>query len=326
MNIALSYRDVVLLPCFSEISSRDDISTMVDFLGKKLSNPIVPSNMACTICFEKAKEFSNKSYFYVLHRFYPYEEIMSWIEDNQKLYIKSISIGVKYKDYNFLTELARSKLNVDFITIDVAHGHSSNVKAICEHFHSLEWVWKPKLIVGNAGTPLAVKDMVSWGADAVKVGLSMGYACTTYNTTGVGTPMYSIIKEISLSMSQGIIPTVPIIADGQIREYGDACKALHAGASLIMVGSMFAACKDSPAPTVSHENVLKKTFFGSASERNKGEDKYSEGKTTLLDISQNTMSKLMDRFEQAIRSSMSYAGVNNPYKLNKMEARIRLWN
>jgi GMP reductase len=323
MKLALSYSDVVLLPCYSEIVSRDKVSTSIAFLDKKINNPITPSNMACTISFEKAKEFSDRGYFYVLHRFYPYEDIFKWVEKSQNLYLISLSIGVKHRDYTFLNQLAESKLNVDFITVDVAHGHNLNVKLICEYFHSLNWKIKPKLIVGNAGTIQAVSDMVSWGADAVKVGLSMGYACTTYNTTGVGTPMYSIIREINEAMLSNIIPTVPIIADGQVREYGDACKALHAGASLVMVGSMFAACKDSPAPSENLSGLIVKKFYGSASEQNKGEDKYTEGRCTTLNISTISMLELMDKFEQAIRSAMSYAGVTSPYRLYLMEARQR---
>ena len=76
-------------------------------------------------------------------------------------------------------------------------------------------------------------DLKSWGADAVKVGLSMGKSCTTYNCTGVGTPMFSTVANLSYL-------NVPVIADGQIREVGDVCKALVAGADMVMIGSEFA--------------------------------------------------------------------------------------
>jgi GMP reductase len=329
MKLALSYKDVVLVPNYSEVVSRDRLSTKIKLpLSSPYSNwifdnPILPSNMACTISFEKAEELAKAGYFYILHRFYEYEDILNWIVKVNNQFLVSISVGVKDKDYEFLEDLADSGAFVHFVTIDVAHGHNLNVKKICKYFHSLPWKIKPVLIVGNVGSIEGAKDLVDWGADIIKVGLSMGYACTTYNTTGVGTPMYSIVKEISEAMNNSVIAKkVPIIADGQIREIGDACKALHAGASLIMVGSLFAACHDSPAP-FSDEKKNYKLFYGSASAQNKGEDKYVEGKQTVLFISEDSMIDLMKRFEQGIRSAMSYAGTTDPYKLCKMDLRIR---
>lgn len=327
MKVALSYKDVVLVPNYSEVLSRDQLSTKIkiDKLNGAwlFNNPILPSNMACTISFEKAEQLAKAGYFYILHRFYDYEDILNWVVKKNGEFLISISVGVKDKDYEFLEELADSCAEVHFVTVDVAHGHNLNVKKICKYFHSLPWKKKPTLIVGNVGSVEAAKDLVDWGADIIKVGLSMGYACTTYNTTGVGTPMYSIVKEISDAMNSGVVSKkVPIIADGQIREIGDACKALHAGASLIMVGSLFAACHDSPAP-YSDEKKDYKLFYGSASAQNKGEDKYVEGKQTVLFISEDSMIDLMKRFEQGIRSAMSYAGTTDPYKLCKMDLRIR---
>lgn len=332
MKVALSYKDVVLVPNYSEILSRDNLSTKVKlplpnpYSNWIFNNPILPSNMACTISFEKAEELAKAGYFYILHRFYDYEDILNWIVKVNNDFLISISVGVKNKDYEFLEEIADSGAIVHFVTIDVAHGHNLNVKKICKYFHSLPWKIKPVLIVGNIGSVQAAKDLVDWGADIIKVGLSMGYACTTYNTTGVGTPMYSIVKEISEAMNDSVIAKkVPIIADGQIREVGDACKALHAGASFVMVGSLFASCHDSPAP-YSDEKKDYKLFYGSASAQNKGEDKYVEGKQTVLFISEDSMIDLMKRFEQGIKSAMSYAGTTDLYKLSKMEMRVKYGN
>jgi IMP dehydrogenase/GMP reductase len=123
--------------------------------------------------------------------------------------------------------------------------------------------------------------------------------------------MYSIVKEIC-----DAIPDVTVIADGQIREVGDVSKALHAGASMVMIGGMFAACTDSPAEFNFYKT--KKLFYGSASERNKGHDGYVEGKETYLDCNNLFILDFLNKIEQGIRSSMSYAGVNNPYHISKM--------
>lgn len=324
MKEMLSYKDVVLIPNYSEVKSRDNLSTEIDFLGTKFKLPVLPANMACTVNFKWAETLGKEGYFYILHRFYDYfgkSGIREWLSfKSDSNFPLSISVGVKDTDYDLLQDLAENGYNIHFITIDVAHGHSLQVKNICKFFHQLPWKNKPKLIVGNAGSVLGAKDLIEWGADAIKVGLSMGAACTTYNNTGVGTPMYSIIAEIKEAMENKIMPKVPIIADGQVREVGDACKALHAGAEMVMVGGMFAACYDSAAPY----NGDKKVFYGSASARNKGEDKYTEGRESLIDLSQDSVMTLLKRFEQGIKSSMSYAGASSPYELCKMEVRKRV--
>lgn len=320
MKQMLSYKDVVLLPKYSEIESRNEITTEIDFLGFKFKCPVVPANMACCIDFKSAETLATQGYFYILHRFYDYyTQIIPWLARSQGSFPLSISIGVKNTDADFLNYLSESAFKIDFITIDVAHGHHILVKKICEHFHSLEWKHKPKLIVGNFGSIDGAKDAMKWGADAVKVGLSMGAACTTYNTTGVGTPMYSVIKEIC-----DAIPDIIVIADGQIRETGDVCKGLHAGASMVMIGGMFAACADSPAEFNFYKT--KKLFYGSASEKNKGHSGYVEGKECYIDCNDLSMLDFLNKIEQGIRSSMSYAGVNNPYSISKMEMAQRYGN
>lgn len=316
----LSYKDVVLLPEYSEIESRSAIETKVNFLGFDFNCPVVPSNMACCIDFKSAETLAKKGYFYILHRFYDqYSQTLPWLARSQGSFPLSISVGVKKEDLDFLFQLSESAFKIDFITIDVAHGHHILVKKICEYFHSLQWKHKPKLIVGNFGSIDGAKDALKWGADALKVGLSMGAACTTYNTTGVGTPMYSVVKEIC-----DAIPDVVVIADGQIREIGDVSKALHAGASMVMIGGMFAACDDSPAEFNFYKT--KKLFYGSASEKNKGHNAYVEGKESYIDCNNLSTLDFLNKIEQGIRSSMSYAGVNSPYLISKMQVAQRYGN
>ena len=313
----LSYKDIVLLPNYSEIKTRNNISTNINFLDHFFKAPVVPANMACCVDFKNAELLADSGYFYILHRFLNIEEeLIPWIRKNEKIIPISISIGVKESDYKFLKYLSESRFTIDFVTIDVAHGHHVLVKNICEFFHTLRWTVKPKLIVGNFGSLQGALDAKKWGADAIKVGLSMGAACTTYNTTGVGTPMYSIVKEIC-----DFFPDLPVIADGQIREIGDISKALHAGAKMVMVGSLFAACVDSPAEFNFYKT--KKVFYGSASAENKGHAQYIEGTSKLLDCNNLSTLEFLNKIEQGIRSSMSYAGVTNPYLISKMSVATR---
>jgi GMP reductase len=288
--------------------SRSKLDASVEFLGKKFKSVAIPANMKCTIDFKKAKELSEAGYFYVLHRFYDYNDIYNWVKDNQDLKTISISVGVNEKDWELVNDLFVNKLRVDYITIDVAHGHHILVKDMIEHIKNHNFKNDAKVIAGNIGTIEAASDLSFWGADAVKVGLSMGKSCTTYNCTGVGTPMFSTVACLSYL-------NVPVIADGQIREVGDVCKALVAGADMVMIGSEFAKCFDSPAKRV----MKKKEFYGSASSTNKGHDGYVEGKIVYLEMRQESYKEYLERINQGIQSCMSYAGTDDIKKLHLME-------
>ena len=308
MNTAYSYDNIVLTPKYSETKSRSKLDTSAEFLGKRFKSVAIPANMKCTIDFKKAIELSEAGYFYVLHRFYDYDNIYDWVKDNQDLKTISISVGVNEKDYELVNDLFVNKLRVDYITIDVAHGHHVLVKEMIEHIKNHNFKNSAKVIAGNIGTTYAAMDLKSWGADAVKVGLSMGKSCTTYNCTGVGTPMFSTVANLSYL-------NVPVIADGQIREVGDVCKALVAGADMVMIGSEFAKCKDSPAKTINRA----KEFYGSASSTNKGHNGYVEGKVVYLDMRDESYQEYIDRINQGIQSCMSYAGTEDITKLHLME-------
>ena len=315
----LSYKDVVITPAYSKVKSRSSVNIETKFGPQTFKSPAMPANMICTIDFKKAKELSESQYFYILHRFYDYKEIYNWIKKNQNLRTISISIGVGQKDKDLIYKIAKNKLRVDYITIDVAHGHHILVEEMVRYVKNI--LSKPFLIAGNVGTPEAVVSLKHWGADAVKVGLSMGKSCTTYNCTGVGTPMFTTLDNIKFQMEQhdkfskhGSTP-IPIIADGQIREVGDICKALAVGASMIMIGSEFAKCKDSPAKTekqikdpYSQTYSYKKEFFGSASEFTKGHNSFVEGQKVMLDMREETYLDYLNRIKEGIQSFLSYIG------------------
>jgi GMP reductase len=122
MNTAYSYKDIALQPAYSEIGSRSKLDASVEFLGKVFESAALPANMKCTIDFKKARELSESGYFYVLHRFYDYEDIINWMIENKDMKTISISIGVNKKDYDFIDKIIQKDIEVDFITIDVAHG------------------------------------------------------------------------------------------------------------------------------------------------------------------------------------------------------------
>lgn len=149
---------------------------------------------------------------------------------------------------------------VDVIVIDTAHGHSKGViemlKKIKKQFSKLE------VIVGNIATGEAAKDLIKAGADAVKVGIGPGSICTTRVIAGVGFPQFSAVYEVAKAIKGS---GIPIIADGGIRHTGDVGKAIAAGASSIMAGSLFAGVEESPGETIILDARKYKTYRGMGS-------------------------------------------------------------
>jgi IMP dehydrogenase len=150
------------------------------------------------------------------------------------------------------------KAGVDVICVDTAHGHSENVintvRAVKEA-HDID------VVAGNVATAAGTRDLIEAGADAVKVGIGPGSICTTRVVTGVGVPQISAIMEAVAAAGDD----VPIIADGGIRMSGDITKALAAGASCCMLGSLFAGLDESPGDLIIHAGRRYKTYRGMGS-------------------------------------------------------------
>ncbi len=149
---------------------------------------------------------------------------------------------------------------VDVIVVDTAHGHSENVirtvQAIREQFEI-------DIIAGNIATEKAARDLIEVGADAVKVGIGPGSICTTRVVTGVGVPQISAIAN-ACRAAEG--KGIPVIADGGIRQSGDISKAIAAGASCVMIGSLFAGMDESPGDLILHRGRRYKTYRGMGSQ------------------------------------------------------------
>ncbi|WP_104695254.1 IMP dehydrogenase [Helicobacter salomonis] len=151
------------------------------------------------------------------------------------------------------------KAGVDVLVLDSAHGHSRNV------LNTLEAVKKElavDVVVGNVVTAQATKDLISAGADGVKVGIGPGSICTTRIVAGVGMPQISAIDGCYQEAKQH---NIPVIADGGIRYSGDVAKALAVGASCVMVGSLIAGTQESPGDTLIYQGRQYKSYRGMGS-------------------------------------------------------------
>ncbi|MDO5045428.1 IMP dehydrogenase [Campylobacter sp.] len=148
---------------------------------------------------------------------------------------------------------------VDAIVMDSAHGHT---KGIIDTLKEIKANFKVDVVVGNIANPAAVKDLVEAGADGIKVGIGPGSICTTRIVAGVGVPQISAIDDCANEAKKY---GVPVIADGGIKYSGDLAKALAAGASSIMVGSLLAGCDESPGELITFQGRQYKTYRGMGS-------------------------------------------------------------
>ena len=168
------------------------------------------------------------------------------------------AVGVSKDTFERIKALVKS--SVDAIVIDTAHGHTKGVidllKKVKKEYSNLD------VVVGNIATGEAAIDLVRAGADAIKVGIGPGSICTTRIIAGVGYPQLSAIMNVKKAIENS---NVPIIADGGIRFTGDIPKAIAAGASSVMMGSMFAGTQESPGETIIYEGRKFKAYRGMGS-------------------------------------------------------------
>lgn len=204
---------------------------------------------------------------------------------------------------------------VDVLVVDIAHGHSKNCIDAVKNIKSQ---YDIPVVAGNVATGLGAKELVEAGADGIKVGVGPGSICTTRIVTGHGVPQLSAILDVCDSVS------VPVIADGGIRKSGDIVKALAAGASTVMLGSLLAGTEESPGLFI-HRNgsrykmIRGMASFGAALGRNKraGDDISSatpEGVEGLVPY-RGYVEEVLNQLVGGVRSGFSYSGAKNILEL-----------
>ena len=294
------YENILLLPRKCRVESRSQCESSVTLGGHTFKIPVVPANMKTVVDESICEWLAQNGYFYVMHRFDL--DCVKFVKTmKSKNLFASISLGVKEADYKLVDQLVALGLNPEFITIDIAHGHSDTVQKMIVYLKNK--LPKSFIIAGNVGTPEAVIDLENWGADATKVGIGPGKVCITKIKTGFGTGGW----QLSALKWCARVATKPIIADGGIREHGDIAKSIRFGATMIMIGSMLAGHEESPGQTVEVDGKRYKEYYGSASDFNKGEYKHVEGKRILEPIKGHLKDTLRE-MQEDIQSSISYAG------------------
>jgi IMP dehydrogenase len=220
------------------------------------------------------------------------------------------------------------KAGADLIVIDTAHGHSENVLSTIRQVkkeHGCE------LIAGNIATAEAAEELISAGVDAVKVGIGPGSICTTRIVAGTGIPQVTAIQDcVSAAEKHGI----PVIADGGIKYSGDIAKAIASGASVVMIGSLFAGTEESPGRTVFVGGRKYKSYrgMGSLGAMQEGSERYGkqdQGKFVPEGIEgivpyRGTVAETVFQLVGGLRSAMGYCGCRTIDELRTRSRFIRI--
>ena len=227
-------------------------------------------------------------------------------------------------------ELQRAK--VDLLALDTAHGHSLRVmEAIRVIKHRLP---DTQLIAGNVATQEGARDLIALGIDGLKVGIGPGSICTTRVVTGAGVPQITAILE-SNRAAKGA--RVPVIADGGIKYSGDITKAIAAGASVVMIGGLFAGTEEAPGETILYQGRTFKSYrgMGSLGAMESGSaDRYAQetagrGKSVPEGVEgrvpyKGPLSGLIEQLAGGLRSGMGYCGAANLTELQERSQFIHL--
>jgi IMP dehydrogenase len=338
----LSFDDILLVPRYSELTSRNDTNPGVE----DFNIPIVMSPMDTITSPEMIKLFVQENWgLPTLHRYFKSpEDQLNFISDLDSTYADSYK--TKYKDRIFFAigSIPKYKEWIDYLLehgvrkfcIDMAHGnsklcadtieyirqHHSFKQYMCEVLYMANSKDKPKIMAGNVATKDGVERLINAGADYIRCGIGGGSICATRIQTAFGVPNFSCILNCSERKTKNKYGNeVKIIADGGIKNSGDMVKALKAGADYVMVGKLLAGTdlamgnsyNKNKELVVEGEEICYKSYRGMASKQaREGVLQYSsiEGVSGLVRYTGKT-SEFLNDVRLNLKAALSYAGTTN---------------
>jgi IMP dehydrogenase len=318
MKDTVCFDDVLLLPQYSDIETRDDVDLSVEIpkVGV-LKVPIISSPMDTVTGTDMAIEISRLGGLGIVHRYNsPHKQFEMAKEIVASGAICGAAVGVT-DDY-----VARAGALVSYgvkvICIDVAHGHHVRVKKALLQLRQVLGS-KVHIMAGNVATRVAVEDLADWGADSVRIGIGGGSICSTRIQTGHGVPTLESVLECATADCSALL-----IADGGIRNSGDIVKALAAGADCVMLGSMLAGTMETPGPIIEDGNGNElKAYRGMASVEAqyawRGRANSIEGVATTIPI-KGPVADVFASIVTGVRSGLSYTGARS---IKHLQARAR---
>lgn len=322
MQEGITFDDVLLVPAYSEVLPRE-----VSLKGRfsrhiALDSPFASAAMDTVTEGRMAAAMARKGGIGVIHKNMTAEKQAEEVASVKAQGLKvAAGVGITPDILDRVKALAQA--GVDAIVLDSAHGHSKGVvdalKAVKAAFPALD------VVVGNIATAAAAKDLIAAGADGLKVGIGPGSICTTRIVAGVGMPQLTAIADVA-----EVSGDIPVIADGGLRYSGDVVKALAAGASCVMCGSMFAGTDEAPGEVVEVDGVKMKGYRGMGSidamQAGSADRYFQKGAKKLVPEGvvarvpyKGSVEDVIFQLEGGLRSGMGYCGAKDLDALHKAQ-------
>lgn len=306
----IGFDDILLIPQHSEIESRRDVS-LATSIGKGLngvamSMPIIAAPMDTVCEHEMAASIRKAGGFGIIHRYMPIERQVEQVKLAKALGGSAGgSVGARGEFAHDAVKLVSA--GALLILVDIANGHSEHainaVKELRQVFGN-----QIHIMAGNVATWDGFARLADAGADSIRVGIGGGSACTTRVVSGHGVPTLSSILDIRERVSYNEGPS--LIADGGIRNSGDAAKALAAGAHALMLGRLLAGTKESPGEVVNGYKTFRGMASREAQEEGRGVVSGVEGIATTVPFV-GSVNDIINDFNAGLKSALSYTGVDN---------------
>tara|TARA_R110000824_G_scaffold67377_8_gene174589 strand:+ start:32995 stop:34023 length:1029 start_codon:yes stop_codon:yes gene_type:complete len=320
MREALTYDDVLLVPRYSEIKSRNEID-----MGNELDAhrwfdfPVISSPMDTITELDMAIAMASNGALGVIHRYNKIQEqveIVRKFKDAIKDAPVAAAVGIS-GDY-LKRALNLYDVGVDIICVDVAHGHHVLMERALKSIRD-EVGDNLHIMAGNVATAEGYLDLSDWGANSIRCNVGGGSICSTRIQTGHGLPGLQTIMDCAAVQSKA-----KIIADGGIRSSGDAVKAFAAGADFVMIGSLLAGTDETPGEVITTGPYAvrrqEKVYRGMASKEAqiewKGNFSSNEGISTRVPY-RGPVQNTIDDLKNGIRSGLSYSGCRNIFEFRK---------
>lgn len=332
-EIGLTFDDVLLLPDFTEVK-REDINVSSHLTKKiKLEIPLISSPMDTVTTSKSAIALGKFGGLGVIHRNMPIEnqrKEVGLVKKEGLIAAAAVGVGADLEERT--KKLVEG--GVDVLVLDSAHGFSKWVieatKFISSNFKNIA------LISGSVATAAGARALIDAGAQGLRVGMGPGSICSTRIVAGMGVPQITAVLEtVAVAKQYGI----PVISDGGLRFSGDIVKAISAGASTVMSGSLFAGCEETPGKIIMKNNNKYKSYRGMGSiEAMKegsavrygqnyrvGQEKklVAEGVEGLV-LYKGTIGEVITQLIGGLRAAMYYAGVKNIKELQEKTRLMRI--
>ena len=330
-EIKLDYKDVLLKPKRSTLSSRRDVKMTRSFTFRNSNEtyeccPIVASNMDGVGTFSMAKVIQDYKMMTTITKTTTIDQWKKAVGEGIKLKYLSVCTGTNKlwtddaEDYSTMKQVLNNYPDIKFITIDVANGYHTNFSTFISKVRE-EYPDKT-IIAGNVVTAEMTEELIIRGADIVKVGIGPGSVCTTRTMAGVGVPQFSAVMECA-DAANGV--GGHIMADGGCNMPGDLAKAFGAGAHFVMLGGMLAGHNESE---VESKNG-KREFYGMSSDRarevhGKRKDGYRGNEVRVVILpDRGPVSETVEDILGGVRSSCTYIGARRLKDIPKCASFVR---